>query len=313
MKRNTLRYIISCAMLLLLLSALALTLGGCGECDTHYYEEEIIKHPTCIDAGVAHRTCISCGEEWDVTLYPSEDYHDFKTVSIEDPTCTKPGKENVVCSYCKVEGYYEIESTGHNYKVETDTQPTCTEDGKKITVCTKCDYENVETRPASHSYGSAFTVKEPTCLEEGTEQYTCSVCGTSGTNPIAALGHEEVDTPLLEPTCQENGLTEGTKCNRCGIDMSGRASIDKVDHIFEGESCKWCLTLKTYTVTYVCEGGSFPNESYKSGQTITLPSAADLENENNAFVGWFTSDGVQYTNTSVVVGDITLYVNLTLT
>jgi len=307
MKRNTLRYIISCAMLLLLLSALALTLGGCGECDTHYYEEEIIKHPTCIDAGQAHRTCISCGEEWDVTLYPSEDYHDFKTVSIEDPTCTKPGKENVICSYCKVEGYYEIESTGHNYKVETDTQPTCTEDGKKITVCTKCDYENVETRPASHSYGSAFTVKEPTCLEEGTEQYTCSVCGTSGTNPIAALGHEEVDTPLLEPTCQENGLTVGTKCNRCGITMSGRASIDKVDHVFEGESCKWCLTLKTYTVTYVCEGGSFPNESYKSGQTITLPSAADLENENNAFVGWFTSNGVQYTNTSVVVGDITLY------
>lgn len=65
------------------------------------------------------------------------------------------------------------------------------------------------------------------------------------------------------------------------------------------------FTINTCTVTFATDGGSAVAPiTANYGTTITLPTAPTKE--NHTFAGWYTADGAQFTESTVVTGDITL-------
>lgn len=277
----------------------------------HVLEEVSVDPPTCATYGRRNMRCTVCGFEGYYEI-PATNAHDYQVSSRTEPTCTELGQEIRTCTGCgnTVAGY--INSLGHSWGEPVTTDATCTVDGSIVTSCQRCDEQIVEVITASHRYTEAVVTQPATCLEEGREEYTCLVCLDTGYNVLPPLGHNVVDAIAVAPTCQTEGSTVGTKCSTCNATVTGMEPIPTVDHSYgDNAACIWCQTLRTYTVTYVTEGDvTFPMETYSHGATITLPDYTLLENEHTAFVGWFTSDDVEYTATSTVTGDVTLYARL---
>jgi len=70
-----------------------------------------------------------------------------------------------------------------------------------------------------------------------------------------------------------------------------------------------CTQPKTYTITFDSNGGSEVEAiEIQKGKTISL---SDSIRENYTFDGWYTSDDVEFTSTTTVVEDITLYAKWT--
>ena len=289
----------------------------CGETETlpiyaseeyHVLEEVSVEEPTCGETGKRNMICTLCGFEGYYEL-PATNEHSYEVTSLTEPSCTEFGERIETCSGCGDVKSGMISALGHDWGDPVTTNATCTVDGSVVTSCTRCTEQTVEVITASHKYSEATVTVPATCEGEGREEYTCSVCLDSGYNVLPALGHNEAQAVAVAPTCQTEGATVGTRCDRCGTALSGCEPIPTVGHSYgEGAACVWCQTLKTYTVTYVTGTATvIPAEIYSHGQTIVLPDASVLENDHTAFVGWFTSDDVEYTATSTVTGDVTLY------
>ncbi len=59
--------------------------------------------------------------------------------------------------------------------------------------------------------------------------------------------HKEVKISAIEATCTEEGKTEGKKCSSCGKILVEQEAIPKIDHVYEGKSCKHCGTERSLT------------------------------------------------------------------
>jgi len=119
---------------------------------------------------------------------------------------------------------------------QDETTLTC----KDPIICKYCK-QTIKTGP--HTPGEAATC---------TTAQTCTVCDAV---IKAALGHEEVTLPGLAANCCNTGLTEGKKCNRCGIILVEQEEIPKNDvHTWstEGEVIVAATCTEGGTMQYFC-------------------------------------------------------------
>ena len=113
---------------------------------------------------------------------------------ITQPTCTAPGKKQMICEKCGKIVELELSALGHNFVNR---------------VCTRCG--ETETGCTNHTYGPWEIIKQPTCIQEGTKKRICTVCGIEQIEKIPATGqHNYVNGKCT--MCQQ-GLEIGAKIN----------------------------------------------------------------------------------------------------
>ncbi len=103
-------------------------------------------------------------------------------VTMVKPTCSKPGKEVMICQDCEeILETEEIEKTEHKGKWEKTQEPTCAHEGVRSYVCKNCRFViKTEAIPVkNHRFIWKTTVKA-TCGGNGIRQQVCKNCGATG-------------------------------------------------------------------------------------------------------------------------------------
>lgn len=189
------------------------------EATGHTFGEWTVTTPaTCDTEGQEERTCESC-KEIETRTIPALG-HDLKEEIVKEPTCGEAGSKKISCTRegCTYEEIVEIPATGkHNWSAwVVTTNPTCNTAGEETHTCNDCGH--TETRPLAptevHEWNNGEVTKEATCTETGVTTYTCTVCGKTEETVIPALGHFWSDWEVKNPTCGQEG--EKTRhCMRC--------------------------------------------------------------------------------------------------
>lgn len=185
----------------------------------HTFGEWTVTTPaTCDTEGQEERTCESC-KEIETRTIPALG-HDLKEEIVKEPTCGEAGSKKISCTRegCTYEEIVEIPATGkHSWSAwVVTTNPTCNTAGEETHTCNDCGH--TETRPLAptevHEWNNGEVTKEATCTETGVTTYTCTVCGKTEETVIPALGHFWSDWEVKNPTCGQEG--EKTRhCMRC--------------------------------------------------------------------------------------------------
>ena len=225
--------------------------------------------PKCDEVGEATYTCLHCGNEKTVKVFPygyPDNVHDWilKGDYVVAPTCGTDGKGYAICSVCgkdytnDTDNLYTFPGTatdeGHEFVVDVPAKaPTCAEQGydahKACKYCGKSE-PGVNYIPAvGHATLKWCPASDATCVAPGMKNhYICPVCGTyfdenkNETTKEAlitaeALGHDydlenDVPTHRIEPTCTTYGYYIYC-CTKCGmlaeIDGSDNKGIVKFD------------------------------------------------------------------------------------
>ena len=195
----------------------------------HTYGDWIIdKEVTCTKSGSKHKTCGTCGDV--VTEIIAPHGHDLIHHDKVDPTCTTSGHEAYdTCSKCDYSTYKEIAALGHDYVTKV-VEPTCTKDGYKEEVCSHCgDTRNRTILPATgHTYGDWIIDKDATCTKSGSKHKTCGTCGDVVTEIIAPHGHDLIHHDKVDPTCTTSGHEAYDTCSKC--DYSTYKEIPALGH-----------------------------------------------------------------------------------
>ncbi len=161
---------------------------------------------------------------------------------VTEPTCSKAGKKEIICSSCgRVAGTEKIEKLAHTLADEwVITDATCAADGKKELFCTVCNEvaktEKIDALP--HTYGEWTVDKETSCKSAGEKSRVCSVCGYKDSEEIAALSHNYGEWVTdKEPTC----TVTGERSHICSVcEYKEKEKLDKLAHTF-GE---WEITTQ---------------------------------------------------------------------
>ena len=80
-----------------------------------------------------------------------------------------------------------------------------------------------------HEYSNYYYIIKPSCSAYGLEQRECS-CGAFEQFSIEPLGHLKKTINGYPATCESSGLTDGIKCERCGLTLEFQNHIDQLDH-----------------------------------------------------------------------------------
>lgn len=156
-----------------------------------------------------------------------------------------------------------------------------------------------------HEYDYKVT-KPATCLEDGSSNGVCKKCGDTTTRTLFALGHKpEPIGQAVEATCEHAGSTAGEICSRCKTVLSEVEEIPVQKHSYGKDMrCKWCNTIKTYTIIFDADNGSETvKQTYEHGQRVVFPAAP--QKADYAFCGWYIGEE-EYTEGSEVVADVTV-------
>ena len=186
------------------------------------------------------------------------DHTNTRTEIVKDPTCTEAGEKKVICNDCDfVVSDTAIEPLGHDFVLAQETDSTMINGHiYRAYECSRCDATNetvehqqtvnlselelgelselggidignlnignVRTYVWVDGYYTVKYTKEPTCTESGLATFTCTVDGC-----VNALGRPTTETVLLSAshkvnnwvetpaTCTVNGSKKGT-CSVCG-------------------------------------------------------------------------------------------------
>lgn len=177
------------------------------------YEKETL--PTCTVPGVRVRACVNCKYKERVVLNALT--HDYPMEKEADGTPKLDEKGNVIYIY------------------ETIDEPTCSKSGKEAVVCRRCG-KTINIRFLNilgHQWDEANAVVVPaTCTSEGTRTVTCireitdpdnptgpkKQCGRKRTDIIPALKHDFTTTWIDDkaPTCVTAGQ-QSKHCTRCSV------------------------------------------------------------------------------------------------
>ncbi len=141
-----------------------------------------------------------------------------------EPSCSKEGEINYVCTICGDLYTVPINMTEHIYSdtPQIAEPSTCDTDGVMAYVCQMCGCPDEATKiiiPATgHKYleGAEYiVVKEATCTETGSQYRICYVCNEHVEEEIDALGHDEGTWRTTTPgDCTTAGVVS-RYCNRC--------------------------------------------------------------------------------------------------
>lgn len=233
-------------------------------CDHSYDAGVVEREADCTNSGSIVYTCGKCGNTYNVQT--SALGHSF-TVVIMDPTCTKTGSENRVCTVCGVsEPVRVIPVTEHSYKVTEHTEATCQQKGKTVYTCSSCGQTKTEsTDLKDHTFGPWKVDYEATTEKEGQRSRSC-VCGLKETETIPVLPkdhtHEYVKTNTVNPTCEADGYDEYT-CS-CGSCYSEK--IPAAGHDYKSETVPATCTVGGNTI-YTCKNC---NSVYTDSETPAL-------------------------------------------
>ena len=130
--------------------------------------------------------------------------------------------------------YAQWEDNHSLTKVINKKDATCTEDGYTgDTVCAICGKEITKgetIQSKGHSWNEGKITTSPTCEKAGVKTYTCTVCNATKTEAIDATGHTSVEVAEQPATCTEAGHKAGTKCDVCGVTLSGLEEIPATGH-----------------------------------------------------------------------------------
>lgn len=189
----------------------------------HSYNETIVENPTCTKAGRKNIICRSCGDGWSVTI-PAKG-HTYTEEIKKEANCTTSGTKWYVCP-CGTTAYETIPATGHSYEEKTVTQATCTSDGLKKFTC-HCGDTYTEAIPATGHNHTGIITTEATCSNTGLKTFTCN-CGNSYIEAIPAKGHSYTGRITTEPTCSSTGV----KTFICNCGDSYTETISKIAHSF---------------------------------------------------------------------------------
>ena len=166
---------------------------SCGETELpheHAFSEwEIVKEPTCTQAGKQERICL-CGEieTKNIEKLPHTEVIDEAT----EATCTSAGiTEGKHCSVCNtvIVAQTVISEKGHSEVTDEAIAPTCISEGKtEGKHCLECDIvllEQTTLAKTEHNYNKAIAYEKclisvATCTEKAVYYKSC-VCGEIGT------------------------------------------------------------------------------------------------------------------------------------
>ena len=217
------------------IAAILLSLAACGDDDkkhVHLYGKwEIGKEATCTEDGEMVREC-ECGK---------------KQTSIIDATSHTYGSDNE-CDICG-----EEKPCKHKNTETVEALPaTCTKKGHtEYTICLDCNKELVKKKiiTAPHTYNGG----------------TCIYCYTE-------CPHEsESVVKGYPPSCQSQGLSNGVKCDECGMMTTEQTLIPSKGHTFVDSSCTVCGKTQTSILVQLYEndcGGELSStlKRYCAGQ-----------------------------------------------
>ncbi len=220
----------------------AKTIPATGE---HVYATEINRVPsTCKTAGSVTMQC-GCGATETTALELDENNHE-KLVKLEAKaaTCSATGlTEGEQCEACGVVTVAQTETAklAHTEatREENKAPATCGKDGSYtlVTYCSVCDEvikEEAKTIPATgeHVYATEIGRVDSTCKTAGSVTMACG-CGAEQTTALELdeNNHEKlVKLEAKAATCSATGLTEGEKCEACGVVTVAQTETDKLAH-----------------------------------------------------------------------------------
>lgn len=250
--------------LLISLTAIALSLLVFTACEPKEEEKPACTHTnteiipatqptTCGEyAYRAGKKCLDCGETIVAPVkYGDMKEHIEKNFSGVPVSCTKDGKTpSVECSFCGdvLVPAETIKALGHTYVDAPTIEATCTEagytGGKICELCGEYDPQNPPTMTSAalgHDYVVDKAAQAATCQAAGwTAEQHCSRCTwkvESVEIPIDANKHpaESVETlAAAAASCKgegTTGLTEGKKCNACGVTFVKQEVVSIPEHI----------------------------------------------------------------------------------
>lgn len=223
----------------------------------HTFGEWTVTTPaTCDTEGQEERTCESC-KEIETRTIPALG-HDLKEEIVKEPTCGEAGSKKISCAHegCTYEEIVEIPATGkHSWSAwVVTTNPTCNTAGEETHTCNDCGH--TETRPLAptevHEWNNGEVTKEATCTETGVTTYTCTVCGKTEETVIPALGHFWSDWEVKNPTCGQEG--EKTRhCMRCNETETEKIPVSENHNWNDGEVTKAATCTEKGEMTYTCK------------------------------------------------------------
>ncbi|MCM1544496.1 MAG: amidase domain-containing protein, partial [Ruminococcus sp.] len=206
------------------------------ECDEQW---EIIKYPTCTEAGEQKSHCVrfdngeTCDKVYTKPILPIG--HKLTKTDAVPATCIEDGNtEYYYCENCNkyfsdADGETEIEKNswiivklGHElyehddydengkrgwyfFDCNTDERD-CQRDG--------CTYSEYRYERNNHKF-EVVKIVDPTCTMDGFTEYECSICQLIHFESVEPLGHIEGETTVVLPTCTEDGWSQWT-CQRKG-------------------------------------------------------------------------------------------------
>ena len=163
--------------------------------------------------------------------------HDYKIVSVVDPTCATNGYTQYECTVCKDRKTEEVETIAHEFTSSVYSEATCIKGEVIRYVCSVCGYSYDEIGDElsnEHDYSEFEVLNEPGCNDAGTKEIRCSLCGDKYTEEIPALGHEYTVTDQYYASCLANGYASYT-CTRCGDSYT--ETLYAFGHYFLSATC----------------------------------------------------------------------------
>ena len=224
--------------------------------DGHYYYPNswtTVSEATCINKEKQVRYCVWQEWDWRSWQYVQCNHADYREVGEVDPnnhvntitinekkaTCTEEGYTgDLYCKDCKttIQTGSSIPAKGHKWGQWTTTKKaTCTEAGIETHECRKCGKtEERETKVLGHDWDNGVVTTPATCTENGVRTYTCKRDPShTKQETIPKTEHTPVPVPAKAATCTETGLTEGSKCQTCGVTLVKQEVTPALDHDYQ--------------------------------------------------------------------------------
>ena len=248
--------------------------------DGHYYKPNswtTVSEATCINKEKQVRYCVWQEWDWRSWQYVQCNHADYREVGEVDPnnhvntetrnqkkaTCTEEGYTgDLYCKDCRttIQTGSSIPAKGHNWGQWTTTKKaTCTEAGIETRKCKKCGKtEERETKVLGHDWDNGVVTTPATCTENGVRTYTCKRDAShTKQETIPKTEHTPVPVPAKAATCTETGLTEGSKCQTCGVTLVKQEVTPALDHDWDnGVVTTPATCTKDGVRTYTCKRDS---------------------------------------------------------
>ncbi len=276
----------------------------------HTVTDVSITDATCIMDGIHIIKCINCDKEFK-ELLPKLNHTSSDWIISKEATCREAGLKVKKCLLCNsVIEEIVIAKLEHNpSELALVRKPTCDLEGLKVIRCLNCNevLEEELIEKTSHNLTDWQIAEATSCTKEGKRVKVCTECLEEiEIEIIEKLNHNQVKKDAKAATCLEAGNTEGLYCDKCNKVFIGAEVIDKVDHIYENGSCKWCKQAQIIFVNYYSAGEIAKTMEYSYGDSFI---GIELDqNEDNYVYGWYSLDeAIEYTGSFVLKENLNVY------